>query len=115
VSATQPANPIETGRAIADHAARLVKLELELKSVELKEKAARAGLGAGFGLVAVLLSPLLVAFALAAIAAGIATELPVWAALLIALGLLVILVGGLAGASAALISAARKERSDDRP
>jgi uncharacterized membrane protein YqjE len=113
VSATQPANPIETGRAIADHVARLIRLEFELKTVELKEKAARAGFAAGLGLLALLLAPLLVAFALAAVAAALATVLPVWLAIVIVFILLLALVGGLAGASAALISTSKKERSGD--
>jgi hypothetical protein len=114
VSATPSSNPIETGRAIAEHAARLAKLELELKTVELKGKAARVGLAAGLGLLAVLLAPLLVVFVLATIAAVLATVFQVWIAILIVLGLLLVLVGGLAGASAVLISAAKKGRTDNK-
>ena len=114
MSATPSSNPIETGRAIAEHAARLAKLELELKTVELKGKAARVGLAAGLGLLAVLLAPLLVVFVLATIAAVLATVFQVWIAILIVLGLLLVLVVGLAGASAVLISAAKKGRTDDK-
>jgi hypothetical protein len=112
MSATQSSNPIETGRAIAEHAARLAKLELELKTVELKGKAARLGLSAGLGLAAVLLVPLLAAFALAAVAAALATVLDVWLAILIVTGILLVIVGGLAAASAMLISAGRRKGSD---
>jgi uncharacterized membrane protein YqjE len=108
-------NPIEAGRAIADHVTRLVKLELELKSVELKERGSRLALATGLGLAAVLVTPLVVAFALAAVAAGLATVLPVWLAILIVFGVLLVLVCGLAGVSAHLVQAARKERSGDRP
>jgi uncharacterized membrane protein YqjE len=114
VSATPSSNPIETGRAIAEHAARLAKLELELKAVELKGKAARLGLAAGLGLLAVLLAPLLVVFVLAIIAAALATVFQVWIAILIVSGLLLVLVGSLAGASAGLISATKKGRTDDK-
>lgn len=114
MSATPSSNPIETGRAIAEHAARLAKLEFELKAVELKGKAARLGLAAGLGLLAVLLAPLLVVFVLAIIAAALATVFQVWIAILIVSGLLLVLVGGLAGASAVLISAAKKGRTDDK-
>ena len=114
MSATPSSNPIEAGRAIAEHAARLAKLELELKAVELKGKAARLGLAAGLGLSAVLLAPLLVVFALATIAAALATVFRVWIAILVVSGLLLVLLGGLAGASAMLISAAKKGRTDEK-
>ena len=113
MSATPSSNPIELGRAIAEHATRIAKLELELRAVELKGKATRLGLATGLGLLAVLLAPLLVAFALAAIAAALATVFQVWIAILIVSGLLLVLVGCLAGASAALISATKKGRTDD--
>jgi uncharacterized integral membrane protein len=113
VSASPSGNPIETGRAIAEHAARLAKLELELKAVEVKGKAVRFGLAAGLGLLAVLLAPLLVVFLLAAAAAALATVVQVWAAILIVSGLLLVLVGGLAG-GAAMLARTKKERTDDR-
>lgn len=113
MSATPSSNPIEAVRAIAEHAARLAKLELELKAVELKGKAARAGIGAGLGLLAVLLVPLLFVFLLATVAAALATVFQVWIAILIVSGLLLVLVGALAGTSAALISSAKKGRADD--
>ena len=107
-------NPLETVRSIAQHAARVAKLELELKSVELKGKATRLGLAAGFGLLAVLLLPLVVVFVLATIAAALATVVSVWLAILIVTGVLLLFVLGLAGASALLISSAkRKGRADD--
>lgn len=115
MSTTPSSNPIEAGRSIAEHAARLARLELELKTVELKGKAARLGLGAGLGLLAVLLAPLLVVFVLATVAAALATVLHVWLAILIVSCILLVLVGGLAGASAVLTSAARKGRADDKP
>lgn len=116
MNAPTPSNPVEAGRYIAEHAARLVKLEAELKAVEVREKAARLGVAAGLGLLAVLLAPLLVAFLLAAAAAALAIVLPVWAAILVIAGLLGLLVGGLAGAAVALASkSAGKERAIDEP
>ena len=112
MSASPSSNPIETGRAIAEHAVRLAKLELELKSVELRGKTARLSLASGLGLLAVLLLPLLVVFLLATVAAALATVFRAWIAILIVSGLLFVLVGGLAGAAAMLISAARKGRTD---
>jgi len=114
VSTTPSSNPIDVGRAIAEHATRLAKLELELKAVELKGKAARLGLGAGLGLLAVLLAPLLVVFVLAAIAAALATVFQVWVAILIVASILLALVAGLAAAAAALTSAAMKGRAHDK-
>ena len=56
MSATESTrNPIEAAREIAEHAARLARLELELRTVELRGRAARLGIGAGLGLLAVLL------------------------------------------------------------
>ncbi len=101
-------NPIETARSIAEHAARVAKLELELKAVELKGRATRLGLAAGLGLLAVLLIPLLVVFLLATVAAALATVFDVWLAILIVSGVLLLLVAALAGASALLISSAKK-------
>jgi hypothetical protein len=113
VSTTPSPNPIEAGRSIAEHAARLARLEVELKAAKLKGKAARLSLGAGAGLLAVLLAPLLVVFLLATIAAGLATVLQVWLAILIVSCILLVLVGGLAGVSVVLTSSAVKGRADD--
>jgi uncharacterized membrane protein YqjE len=105
-------NPIEATREIAERAARLARLELELKAVELKGKAARLGIGAGLGLLAVLLAPLLVVFLLATIAAALATVFQVWLAILVVTGILLVLVGGLAGAAAVLTRGAVKGDAD---
>jgi uncharacterized membrane protein YqjE len=115
MSSTPPVkNPLDAVRQIVERAVRLAKLELELKTVELKGKAIRLGLGAGLGLLAVLLAPLLVVFLLAALAAALATTMSVWLAILIVSGVLLVLVGGLAGAAAVLTSAALKGRADDK-
>ena len=114
VTVTPPTkNPIDAGRSIADHAIRLAKLELELRTVELKGKAARAGLGVGLGLLSVLLAPLLVVFLLAALVAALATAMHVWLAILIVSAVLLVLVGALAGAAALLLGGVMKGRSDD--
>ncbi len=107
---TPSSNPIEAGRAIAEHAARLAKLELELKTVELRAKATRFGVAAGLGLLAILLAPLLVMFLLAAVAAALASLVPVWAAILIVAGILLSVVAALAAACAVMISGARGDK-----
>ena len=68
---------------VAEHAKRVVKLEIELAIVELKRKLATLGVGIGLLVAAGLLGLFGLGFMLAAIAAGIATALPMWAALLI--------------------------------
>jgi Putative Actinobacterial Holin-X, holin superfamily III len=68
---------------VAEHAKRVVKLEIELAIVELKRKLATLGVGIGLLVSAGLLGLFGLGFMLAAIAAGIATALPMWAALLI--------------------------------
>ena len=105
-------NPIEAVRELGERAARLARLELELKKTELKGKAMRFGIGAGLGLAAVLLAPLLVIFLLAVVAAALATVLQVWLAILVVTGILLVLVGGLAGAAVVLTRAAVKGDAD---
>jgi len=99
-------NPVEGAREVAAHTARLVRLELELKALELKRTATRFGIGAGFGLTAVLLAPLLVVFLLATAAAALATVVSVWLAILIVTGVLLVLIAGLAAGAALLIKRA---------
>ena len=105
-------NPIEAARELVERAARLARLQLELKTVELRGRAARLGIGAGLGLIAVVLAPLLVVFLLAAVAAALATVLQVWLAILVVSAVLLVLVGGLAGAAALLTRAAVKGGAD---
>jgi len=90
-----------SAKQVAEHASALARLEVELATLEVKRKIASLGLGVAFGAAAVLLLLYALGFGLAAGAAGIATELPVWAALLIVTGVLVILVA-LFGALAAV-------------
>src|SRR5882757_10057066 len=111
MSTTQtPKNPIDAAREVAEHAIRVARLELELKTIELRGKAMRIGIGAGLGLAAVLLVPLLAVFGLAVIAALLATTMKVWLAILIVTGILLVLILGLAGAAAKILSGARKGR-----
>lgn len=105
-------NPVKTVREIADRAIRLAKLELELKTVGWRGKAARVGAGAGFGLLALLLMPLVVVFALATVAAALATMMHVWLAILIVTGILVVMILTLAGMAVWLIRGAVKGGDD---
>jgi len=72
-----------TAKEVAEHASTLVRLELELASLELKKKVVALGLGIGLGVGAALLSVFMLGFLFATIAAGLATAMPWWLALLI--------------------------------
>jgi len=76
---------------VAEHASALVRLELELASLELKRKIASFARGIAFGLVAAVLLLFALGFGIGAGAAGIATATSIWLALLIVTGGLVLL------------------------
>jgi hypothetical protein len=73
----------ESAKGVAEHASTLVRLEMELAALELKRKVSALGIGIGLALGAAVLLVFGLGFGLATIAAGIATALPWWAALLI--------------------------------
>jgi uncharacterized SAM-binding protein YcdF (DUF218 family) len=77
-------------REVAGRARSLVRLELELAALEVKRKLVRLALGLGLGLGAALFAVFAIGFLLAGAAAGIALALPVWAALVIVGGGLVV-------------------------
>jgi hypothetical protein len=76
---------------VAEHASALVRLELELATLELKRKVSSFARGIAFGLGAAVLLVFALAFGMAAAAAGIATATSTWLALLIVAGGLVLL------------------------
>jgi Putative Actinobacterial Holin-X, holin superfamily III len=90
----------EAAKQVAEHASTLARLELELAALELKRKVTALAIGIGLALTAVVLALYMLGFALAGAAAGIASVVPTWAALLIVAGglLLVIVVLGLLAA-----------------
>jgi hypothetical protein len=109
VSATKTSrNPIEAVRQIVGHAKRVARLELELRTIGLKSKATRLGIAAVFGLLALLLMPLVLVFALATAAAALATVFSVWLSILIVTGILVLLIALLAGTAVILVRKALK-------
>ncbi|HEV8249717.1 MAG TPA: phage holin family protein [Gaiellaceae bacterium] len=88
---------------VADHARRLVQLEIELAKIEIKRKAATMGLGIGLGVGAAVFAVLGVSLLVATIAAALSLVLPVWAAVLVVGVAALLVAGGLgAGAVAAL-------------
>jgi hypothetical protein len=80
---------------VAEHASAIFRLELELAAMELKRKITSLGVGIGLAIGAAFFLVFALWFAFAAIAAGLATAVPTWAALLIVMGILLLLVAGL--------------------
>src|SRR5258707_2849797 len=70
-------------KEVTDHAKTLVKLELELATLELKRKVAALGLGIGLLLGGGILALFGLGFLFATVAAALATFLATWLALLI--------------------------------
>jgi hypothetical protein len=81
---------------VAEHASALVRLEIELAKLEISRKVGLLGAGIGLGLGAAVVAVYMVGFLFATIAAGLATFLPVWLALLI-VTLFLLLVAGVLG------------------
>ena len=81
---------------VADHAIAIARLELKLALLELKRKAASLGVGIGLLIGAAVFSLFALGFLLAAAAAGLATAVSTWLALLIVGALLILLTAGLA-------------------
>jgi hypothetical protein len=77
-------------RRVADHTRALVRLELQLATAEVKRKLTELGAGVGVLVTAAALALLAITFAFAAIAAALALVLPVWAAMLVMFGSLLL-------------------------
>jgi len=97
--------PVENGgvggaaKVVAEHASSIAKLELELATLELKKKAMSFGLGIALAVGAALFGLFMLGFAFATLAAALATFFSTWLALLIVtlfLGVLAGLLGLLA-------------------
>lgn len=78
-------------KEVSERASALVRLELELASLELKNKVAALGIGIGLAVGAAVFGLFALGFLLATAAAGLATFLDTWLALLIVALLLVVL------------------------
>ena len=85
-------------KTVAEHASALVRLEIELATIELRRKVIALGLGIAFGLGAAIFLLFMFGFLFAAVAAAFATLFSTWLALLITAGILF----GLAGLLGAL-------------
>jgi Putative Actinobacterial Holin-X, holin superfamily III len=80
---------------VAEHASAIFRLELELAAIELKRKVVSLGLGIGLAIGAAFFLVFALGFAFAAIAAALATVVATWAALLIVVGILLLLMAAL--------------------
>jgi uncharacterized membrane protein YqjE len=85
-----------TVKSVSERASSLVRLELELAALELKRKVTSLAVGIGLALTAAVLLVFAIGFGLATIAAGIATSVDWWLALLI-VTVGIVLVAGLLG------------------
>ena len=79
-------------KAVSERASALVRLELELAALEIKQKLASLGVGIGLMVAAAVFGVFALGFLLATIAAGLATFLDTWLALLIVTLFLFVLV-----------------------
>ena len=72
-----------TARLVAEHVSSLFRLELELAQLELKKKVTNLGVGIGLAVAAVIFVFYGLGFLFATIAAGLATAMSTWLAILI--------------------------------
>lgn len=83
-------------KELVDRVRSIARLEIELALLEVKRKIIRIALGIGFGAGAAVVALFALGFLAAGAAAAIALALPVWAALLIVGGVLLVTTGALA-------------------
>lgn len=91
---------------VAEHASAIVKLEVELARLELKQKLTSLGLAIGLAGGAAICGLLMFGFLVATVAAALATFLSVWLALLVVTLFLLVLCGCFAALARRLIKRA---------
>jgi uncharacterized membrane protein YqjE len=104
--ATENEHRAGLGRAVkevTERASSIVRLELQLASLELKRKVASLGVGIGLGVGALVFAVFGLGFLFATITAALATFLATWLALLIVTAFLVMTAAILALVSVRLI------------
>lgn len=82
---------------VTERARTLVRLEGELAAMEIRRKIASVGIGVGLLAASAVLLVYAIGFGFAAVAAALATFLPVWAGILIVAGGLALLAAAAAG------------------
>ena len=70
-------------KEVVDRVRSIVRLEIELALLEVKQKVTKIGVGIGFGAGAAVVAVFALGFLMAAAAAGLAEAIPLWAALLV--------------------------------
>jgi uncharacterized membrane protein len=94
--ATEPSQGVGgAAKSVSEHLSSILRLEIELATMELKRKVIALGVGIGLGLGAAIFVLLMVVFGLATVAAALATTMSVWLALLIMMGACFLIAGGL--------------------
>jgi hypothetical protein len=83
-------------KQVAERASAIARLEMQLAVAEVKAKLARLGVGLGSGIAAAVFVLFVIGFAAASAAAGLATTMSVWAALLIVTGVLLVIAAAFA-------------------
>jgi uncharacterized membrane protein YqjE len=78
-------------KEVAERVSTIVRLELELATMEIQRKIKSLGVGIAFAAGAAVFLVFMFGFAFATISAALATAMPVWAALLVVTGLLLLL------------------------
>jgi uncharacterized membrane protein YqjE len=78
-------------KEVAERVSVIVRLELELASLEVQRKVKSLGFGIAFAAGAAVFLVFMFGFAFATISAALATVMPIWAALLVVTGLLLLL------------------------
>jgi hypothetical protein len=80
-------------KEIVDRARSIVRLEIELALLEIKAKITKIAVGIGFGAGAAVVAVFALAFLLAGAAAALALVMPLWGALLVVGGVLLLGAG----------------------
>jgi hypothetical protein len=78
---------------VSEHLSAILRLEIELATMELKRKVVALGVGIGLGVGALVFLVFMLGFLFATIAAALATFLSTWLALLIVTGILLLGAG----------------------
>jgi hypothetical protein len=86
----------DAAKQVAEHAGTIARLEVQLAALELKRKGTALGLGVGLGGGAAVFGLMMLGFAFLTLAAGLATTVSTWLALLIVTAILACLAAILA-------------------
>jgi protein-S-isoprenylcysteine O-methyltransferase Ste14 len=81
----------DAAKTVAEHASAIMRLEVELATMELRRKLKALGLGIALAAAAAVLLVFMLGFAFATAAAALATTMSTWLALLIVTGALLAL------------------------